>query len=89
MHWIADKTLLYQIWQSLLNFLPVADTSQERKNFLRSLGVGYSEVSLYLRLNEHIETQNFVTINYFVVIFHEVELILKVLSQEEHCSIDL
>ena len=35
------------MWQSFLNYLPIADTSQQQTNFLRPKGFGYSEVSLY------------------------------------------
>ena len=35
------------MWQSFLNSLSVANTSQQRTSFLRPAGVRYSEVSLY------------------------------------------
>ena len=35
------------MWQSFLNYLSIANTSQQRSSFLRPVGVRYSEVSLY------------------------------------------
>ena len=43
----SGQNVQSQIWQSMLNYLPIAGTSQKRTNFLRPAGVHYLEVSLY------------------------------------------
>ena len=43
----SGQNVKSQMGQSFLNYLPIAGTFQQRTNFLRPVGVLYSEVSLY------------------------------------------
>ena len=42
----SGQNLIFQMWKSFLNYLPVADTSQQRTNFIGPVGIRYSKVSL-------------------------------------------
>ena len=42
----SGQNLNSQMWKSFLNYLPVADTSQQRTNFIGPVGIRYSKVWL-------------------------------------------